>query len=50
MVYTSKFYPQGNAINESSHRGLIDTVLASLAMGSNMVSAVEDAVAGYNTN
>ena len=49
VVYTFKFYPQGNTINESSHNGLAATIRASLEMGSALDQVLTDALAVYNT-
>lgn len=49
IVYISKFYPQGNAVNESSHHSIASTIRASLEMGSPMTQALDDAVGVHNT-
>jgi Integrase zinc binding domain/Integrase core domain/RNase H-like domain found in reverse transcriptase len=47
-VYTSPYYPQGNAINEASHKALEYSLSAALRETNNLEEAVEDAVLVHN--
>jgi transposase InsO family protein len=47
-IFSSAYYPQGNAVNESSHRALEISVNAYLRDSNDIYSAVRDAVRVYN--
>ena len=48
-IFTSPYYPQGNAINEASHSGLENSIRAALAANEiNFETALRDATAVHN--
>ena len=48
-VFTSPYYPQGNAVNEASHQSLERSLSAAAAMGlTDFSEALQNAVSSYN--
>ena len=48
LIHTSPYYPQGNGVNESSHRLLLHALRSRPTTSSNLVAFVRQAVMVYN--